>query len=258
MVRCTGCGLVFPSPRPSAGRVAEFYRDSYYSFRSVLGPALRLLKLYYSGLRARHQHRWIKSALELPSAAGVLEIGCGYGRMLELFQRGGCQIVGIEPSEDCVRYTTARFGPGTVFQGTLEQFDPGGKKFDLIISSHVFEHFIAPEEIIERLKSMLNSGGSLFFELPNRESRHYRETGYALVPDFYFFSAGNFEAFIRTHGLVPLQTGHIEFRRLLPRYDMLGHVVNYAWWAVLDLFGSPCFRQGPEDAIWLRALVRKP
>jgi len=258
VVRCADCGLVYPCPRPGAERVAEFYRDSYYSFRSVLGPAIRLLKLYYSGLRARHQYKWIKSTLELPSAAGVLEIGSGYGRLLELFQRDGCQVRGIEPSGDCARFTAGRFGAGTVFHGTLEQFDPGGKSFDLIISSHVFEHFIAPEEIIELLKSMLAPGGSLFFELPNQESGHYRETGYSQVPDFYFFNAGNFESFIRAHGLTPVQTGHIEFSRLLPRYDLFGHVVNYAWWAVLDIFGKACFREGPADSIWLRALVRKP
>ena len=259
VVRCTECSLVYPYPRPRAERVAEFYRDSYYSFSSILGSAVRVLKLYYSGLRARHQYKWIKARLELPPQARILEIGCGYGRLLEQFHREGCQVEGIEPSEDCACFTTRKFaGSGEViFQGTLEQFDQKDKRFDLIVSSHVFEHFIAPEEIIERLKSMLAPGGSLFFELPNLESRHYLETGYVLVPDFYFFSAGNFETFIRAHGLVPLQTGHIEFCRLLPRYDMLGHVVNYAWWAVLDIFGRPCFRPGKQDSIWLRSIVKK-
>lgn len=259
MVRCADCSLVYPYPHPNAEQVVAFYRESYYSYSTILvGPVVRALKLYYSGLRARHQYKWIKSVRELPPGARVLEIGCGYGRLLELFHRDGCEVAGIEPSGNCARFTAGRFGTGrqVIFYGTLEQFDPADRRFDLIVSSHVFEHFIAPEEVIERLKSMLVPGGCLFFELPNQESKHYIETKYSLVPDFYFFNARNLEFFMRAHGLVPLQTGHIEFSRLLPRYDMLGHVVNYAWWAVLDLFGQSCFREGPTDSIWLRTMVR--
>jgi 2-polyprenyl-3-methyl-5-hydroxy-6-metoxy-1,4-benzoquinol methylase len=260
VVRCAECSLVYPYPRPGAGQVDEFYRKSYYSFGSVLGPLLRSLKLYYSGLRARHQHRWITSVLKLPPGARVLEIGCGYGRLLELFHSEGCAVEGVEPSEDCALFTSRKFAESgqVIFHGTLEQYDPGDRRFDLIVSSHVFEHFVAPEEIIERLKDMLVPGGCLFFELPNQESEHYLETGYSQVPDFYFFNAGNFDSFIRARGLETMQTGHIEFSSLLRRYDMLGHLVNYTWWAVLDLFGRSCFREAAADSIWMRALVRKP
>ncbi|MEA2064321.1 MAG: class I SAM-dependent methyltransferase [Gemmatimonadota bacterium] len=256
IVRCADCKLVYPYPRPDAERVDEFYRDSYYSYSSLIGWATRFLKLYYSGLRARSQFKWITDNINLPRGAKVLEIGCGYGRLLELFHEHGCEIHGIEPSEDCARYTAEKFGPG-VFHGTLEQYDPGNNKFDLVVCSHVFEHFIAPEEVIERLKRMLGSGGRLFFELPNQESKHYIETNYLLIPDFYFFSKKNLDSFLRAHGLELVQAGQIEFRRLLPRYDMLGHVVNYAWWAVLDVFRIGCFKPGPEDSIWLRALAAR-
>jgi SAM-dependent methyltransferase len=261
IVCCKGCGLIYSFPRPTPEQTTQFYRESYYNYGSFLGPAVRVLKLYYSGLRARHQYRWIRGAIGAGGTSRVLEVGCGYGRLLELFAGDGWEVWGIEPAEDCARYTARMFPdrPQAIFRGTFEEFEPQtGTLFDLIVLSHVFEHFIAPEKIIERIKEILAPGGRIFFELPNGAAGHYIETRYSLVPDFYFFKDNNFSAFIRKHGLEVEKISHIEYRRLMPRYDNLGHAVNYAWWAVLDLFGISCFRNAETDSIWLRVLVEKP
>ncbi|MEA1996006.1 MAG: class I SAM-dependent methyltransferase [Gemmatimonadota bacterium] len=274
IVRCSDCGLVYPHPRPSREQVDAFYRESYYSYSGIKGALARRLKLYYSGLRGRHQYRWIMKALDSSGrrspgsgAPRVLEVGCGYGRLLEHFHNSGWEVQGIEPGEDCASYTARKFASAAtggarqgeaVFHGTFNEFEPtDGVTFDLIVLSHVFEHFIAPEEVIKRLEKLLAPGGSIFFELPNGRAGHYIETSYRLVPDFYFFSVENFSSFVGLHGLETVRTGHIEYQRLLPRYDDLGHAVNYAWWAVLDLFGVSCFREAGSGSIWLRALVRK-
>jgi SAM-dependent methyltransferase len=127
--------------------------------------------------------------------------------------------------------------------------------FDLIVLSHVFEHFIAPELVIERLRGLLKPGGRLFFELPNAAGRPYRESAYTIVPDFYFFDTGNFSSFAAAHGFEIARAENIDYRRIIDRYDNLGHVLNYAWWAALDLFDRSCFVTGGPDSIWFRALA---
>lgn len=260
IVRCEKCGLVYPYPRPAHQAVAVFYRDSYYDFGRLAGAALRQLKIYFSGLRARSQFDWIVSHLDLPVAGSVLEVGSGYGRLLELFHNRGWNVDGIEPSRDCREFTTQRFrgGRARMFQGTLEEYDSGGAKYDLIVLSHVFEHFVAPEEVLCRLESLLRPGGHIFFELPNADNPHYRQTKYSLIPDFYFFNASNFGSFVLAHGLEPLHLGHVANNWLLERYDRFALAVNYVWWTVLGLIGRPCFRDAGADSVTLRALVRKP
>ncbi len=260
IVRCAVCGLVYPYPRPAHQTVANYYRDSYYDFGRLTGAVLRRLKLYFSALRARNQFDWIVSHLDLPSTGRVLEVGSGYGRLLELFHNRGWNVDGIEPSRDCMEYTTQRFRGkrARIFQGTLEEYESGGAKYDLLVLSHVFEHFVAPENVLRRLESLLRPGGFIFFELPNADNPHYRQTEYSLIPDFYFFNASNFESFVRNHGLEPVHLGHVANRWLLERYDRFGLAVNYVWWTVLGLIGRPCFRDAGHDAITLRALVRKP
>lgn len=260
VVRCVTCGLVYPFPRPPEEEVARYYRDSYYSFGGLAGGLFRQLKLYFSGMRAEHQFRWIVSRLELGSQGRVLELGSGYGRLLQRFHRKGWEVSGIEPSRDCAEYTKGLFGgrQDAIFNGTFEAYDPGERRFDLILLSHVFEHFTAPETVIDKLSDMLVPGGHMFFELPNGECPHYRETRYLLVPDFYFFDSGNFPRFISAHSLETVHLGHVANRWLIENYSRAGFAINYIWWALLGLFGVSCFRESGREAITLRALVRKP
>lgn len=260
IVRCTCCGLIYPFPRPDREQVVAFYRDSYFTFDSFFGRFMRRLKVHVSGIRARYQFDWIKKTAEGAEQGRVLEIGCSYGRILEQFARDGWKVTGIEPSADAAGYTSRKFSnrSGRIVHGTFEEFDPCGEAYDCIVLSHVFEHFIAPEEVIERIKSMLSPGGYIFFELPNAEAKYYSESGYTVVPDFYYFNRDNFASFLRSHDLEVISVLNLEFRRLLPWYNLPGDMVNFSWWSVLNLFGIPCLRRAGGKSIWLRALARKP
>lgn len=259
IVRCRGCGLIHPEPLPAREAVEEFYRDRYYDYAALAGRLKRRLKLYYSGLRAASQFDWIAAALPGVSPGRVLEVGCGYGSLLERFARAGWEARGVEPSSDAAAWAARRLAGqgGRVFHGPFEQFDPGGERFRLIVLSHVFEHFLHPEQVLARLETLLTPGGRIFFELPNADNHHYRETGYALIPDFYFFSDTSFSAFVRARGFELERLGHFDYARLVNRHDSLGLGVNYLWWALRDGFGRPCLLPAGREGIWMRALIGK-
>ena len=258
IVRCGGCGLIYPHPRPSEQAVAEFYRTAYFAHEGALGDLKRNLRIYFNSVRAKNQYRWISSAAGtlIGDNPRMLELGCGYGKLLELFHRGGWQVRGIEPSEDCARYTASKFDDETVFLGTFENYDPGDEKFDLLVFSHVFEHFVAPENIIIKIREMLKPGGLLYLELPNNQSIYYHGNQFNHIPDFYFFDSKSLASFLDKHGFETLKSAHIEYRRVVPRYDGLGDALNYPWRALLDLFGVDCFVDCGESGLWLRTLAR--
>jgi SAM-dependent methyltransferase len=53
--------------------------------------------------------------------------------------------------------------------GTAEDFETS-EKFDIIWSSHVFEHVLKPNFVLNKLKNYLKEEGVLFLEVPNCEN----------------------------------------------------------------------------------------
>ncbi len=103
----------------------------------------------------------------LPVGARILEIGSGYGDALTLFQEAGFDAYGTEAS----RYRTqvCRTEGLKVFQTDIDNFGPVEPygPFDLIYSSHVFEHLLDLQTIMRRLTPLVKDGGVIYVEVPN-------------------------------------------------------------------------------------------
>jgi 2-polyprenyl-3-methyl-5-hydroxy-6-metoxy-1,4-benzoquinol methylase len=102
----------------------------------------------------------------------VLEIGCGAGANLAEVKRRfpGCHATGVELRADAAQATRAAGHADTVVHGDVldaqqVQLAEGG--FDLIICSHVLEHFAEPERVLARMRGWLSQGGQLLVALPN-------------------------------------------------------------------------------------------
>src|SRR5436190_1705782 len=71
----------------------------------------------------------------------LLEIGCGYGYLLEEARGFFRTRTGLEMSHDAAAIASRR--ADRVYEGGLEQL-PAGEKFDCIIATHVIEHVYDP------------------------------------------------------------------------------------------------------------------
>lgn len=97
----------------------------------------------------------------------VLEIGCATGQVARRLAENGCEIVGIELSEESAR-VAERYCKSVIVAdvskiNNLEYF----KYFDFILFMDVLEHLEHPLDVLKKLKVCLKEGGSVIVSLPN-------------------------------------------------------------------------------------------
>lgn len=101
-----------------------------------------------------------------PPEAGmnVLDIGCGTGAHLRLYQKAGCNIFGIDLSEAMLKVARQRLGDGTELKlGSATNTGFADNQFDIILSTtvlHEMPHQVSVDVLAEA-KRILKHGGRI-------------------------------------------------------------------------------------------------
>ena len=95
----------------------------------------------------------------------ILDVGCGYGRNLDLLLTAGyANTIGVEINAEIVKNNKERDIPCL----TVDEFNQFGGEYDIILMSHVIEHF-APTELkmfMDEYLDHLVPGGYLVIATP--------------------------------------------------------------------------------------------
>jgi len=146
---CKSCGHVYIIERRTGAAIAEAWSELYRGAYNAILPHVRA------------QHTYIGHILDAASPLKdklVLDVGAGEGHMGRYLDREfGCVTWHVEPSgENCFRNPSAN-----VFQGTLEEFNPGAELFDVAIFNFTLENCGNPREVLEKTYSLLRPGGMI-------------------------------------------------------------------------------------------------
>jgi hypothetical protein len=161
---CLKCGLVYQSPRMTAGESDAFYAQEYrLLYEGSAEPTERNLADQRGRAQSLHNFtRPIISTIRLH-----LDIGCSVGVLLQFFQQAyTCRSVGIEPNQ--VHRSHARKHGLDVYPNldALEKSEED--RFNLITMIHVLEHLPEPVSYLSHLREhLLTQDGWLLLEVPN-------------------------------------------------------------------------------------------
>ena len=189
VVRCGGCGLARLTPRLAEAALADFYERDYFTGDHAAGydNYERDAPLY-----ERTFARRLKLIRRFAPGGRLLDIGCGLGYCLNVADRAGYEVYGLDLSRYAVEHSAARF-PGRVRQGLLAPGLFPDEFFDVVTMFDLFEHVYHPQEFLRLLHRVVRAGGLAIITTPNRHCLLARASGrnwvsYKIPEHVYFYT----------------------------------------------------------------------
>src|SRR5262245_5027389 len=110
-----------------------------------------------------------------PAGLPVLDIGCGGGLLAEEFARLGCNVTGLDPSEESLaaaRTHAAAQGLAIDYHCAPGEALPfGDASFDVVYCCDVLEHVHDLPQVIAETARVLRPGGTYLYDTINRTLR---------------------------------------------------------------------------------------
>jgi SAM-dependent methyltransferase len=126
--------------------------------RSTVGKVLRRLEVVDLDL------------LGVRPGAGVLDVGCGVGRLLQRLQRRGCRVYGIDIlRRDLLTARRHLVGspPASLLLGDGGRIPFAGATFDFVTCTETLEHSADDTLMLRELARVLKPGGRLALSVPD-------------------------------------------------------------------------------------------
>jgi SAM-dependent methyltransferase len=165
---CLACGLIRLSPRWREERYDRFYQSEY---RSLYNPSLSSKADYAREIAGNpatvERAQWIERAAlrhGLPARPRLVELGAGAGWNLARLPTGWSG-VGYDVDAEYLEIGRASFGV-EMRRGLVEDSLEAVRSADIVLLSHVVEHFPSPEAALERIAHELRPGALLLIEVP--------------------------------------------------------------------------------------------
>jgi SAM-dependent methyltransferase len=165
---CEVCGWAHLDPIPDEGELALMYERTYYQEHNPGWLDKDRSELPYWELEhADKLDDWER--LLGTGTAGLLDIGCSGGLLMEAAVARGWEAVGVEPSSEAVE--EARSHGLTVHQGLYQDMELEPGSFDVVHSKLVGEHLPSPGHFLDWTARVLRPGGIVSIHVPNDFNR---------------------------------------------------------------------------------------
>jgi ubiquinone/menaquinone biosynthesis C-methylase UbiE len=165
-VLCTTCGLIFITPRMPAHAYAEFYASGTYRtlINTYIPPntPLEQSQANYAAmlcdLLGKFFEKWSwkgSTMLDIGGSTGVIA-----ERMRDVFSFSPT-VVEVSHSEA----SRARERGIETIECTAEQFNPAGRKWDIVTIFQSIDHFLDPRAVLTKAKSCVDPGGLFIIDI---------------------------------------------------------------------------------------------
>jgi len=114
--------------------------------------------------------KWLFASLSLPKESWVIDIGCGVGSNLRLFQSMGSKLIGIDSEIYSLALARKRLAAVPLVNGDLMRLPFKPNSIDLIIAADILEHLDKDTNGIKEIHGALKRKGKAIFTVPAFES----------------------------------------------------------------------------------------
>lgn len=165
---CRACGSMWTTPRMTEDTLSNFYEEDY---RPIYVGAEESSDDFFTNQinQGEKIYRFTKPYIKDAKEFKVFDIGCGAGGVLIPFKKSGCQTFGSDLGSQYLQ--RGRDEGLTLENGEAVSLRQYGSA-NLIILSHVLEHFPYPLKSIQEIASLLVDEGYVYVELPGVFSIH--------------------------------------------------------------------------------------
>ena len=207
IVKCNNCGLMYSYP-------LNIDPDGSYWEASAKTPifisAFPEMQDQQEKVKARDYISSINHVEKLiPGKGKALEVGASKGNFINLLEKRGWDVTGIEPSPDRAEKAKKIFGYDLI-PGRLEDSNLPLNHFDAIFMFHTIEHCLDPITVISILHNYLKPGGILVVETPTYDSvpfkiLQHRERSIRCDSHYYFFTKNLLRSMMEKQGFKVLK-----------------------------------------------------
>jgi SAM-dependent methyltransferase len=163
-VRCTGCSLGHLETLPEAPAAAARFGSRYFA-----GEEAGHYPAYGADERVhRHNARRVLAHVEPARAPGarLLDVGCGYGFLLDEARRAGWSVAGVDVSAHAREEARTRFGIDVARD--VESLSDDADGFAAVTAVQVLHHAVDPDAQLNDIAARMRPGGLLALETLDR------------------------------------------------------------------------------------------
>jgi 2-polyprenyl-3-methyl-5-hydroxy-6-metoxy-1,4-benzoquinol methylase len=207
VARCIECGLHYLYPRLIESAMQEVYRESSYYKGGPCGYADTSYTAQEFALRATFKRLLRNLAKRGLTGGDLLEIGCGYGYLLDEARSFFGRRIGTEFSPEGAEIARGR--GAEVFVGGIEQV-PSEPKFDCVIGTQLIEHVYEPLSFVKRLAGHTKPDGHIILATPDiggvlRKAMGQRWPSFKVPEHVLYFDYRTLSSLMRRAGLSNVQ-----------------------------------------------------
>lgn len=202
--QCTKCQHCFCTPQLSDRALDLYYTKNNTEY---------YLESDKSGDKLLTQHQAVVSLInkKLPQGGKVLEIGCGYGYLLSLFDKSQWNVIGIEPFQKACEFARDHLNLKVLNSYLDYSTFIETQSFDVIMLFDVFEHLKKPNDMLDLINHYLKPGGFLIIGTGDIGSLNARMSGKrwmypTLREHLSFFSESSIKYFLKDFKEVDFHT----------------------------------------------------
>mgnify|MGYP002558321322 FL=1 len=161
---CSNCKLYFID-EPSQSEIEFLYNSDFYAKNNNIIYKFIDSKMKYA--RALNRFNYIKKFIKKTDNLNVLEIGASDGLLLSIFKKENFNVFGYELNENARKDALKKYDI-KMKDDFLKDKNIDKNKYNIVIMSHILEHFTNPKYILNSVHNFIGGGGNdiLFIEIP--------------------------------------------------------------------------------------------